>query len=45
MIEGETMGGENFKLLGKCIFEMMQRALEGDLRGPTRFLNLYFLEG
>lgn len=45
MIEGETMGGESYKLLGKCIFEMMQRALEGDLQGPTRFLNLYFLEG
>jgi hypothetical protein len=45
MIEGETRGGGNFKFLGKHIFEMMQRALEGDLDGPARFLNTYFLEG
>lgn len=45
MIEGETMGGENFKFLGKHIFEMMQRALDRDLDGPSRFLNTYFLEG
>lgn len=45
MIEGETMGGKNFKFIGKRIFEMMQKALDGDLDGPTRFLNTYFLEG
>lgn len=45
MIEGETMGGESYKFLGKHIFEMMQRALDRDLDGPSRFLNTYFLEG
>ena len=45
MIEGESRGGDEFKMIGKCIFEMMQRAFDGDLRGPARFLNTFFLEG
>ena len=45
MIEGETRGGSHFKFIGKRIFEMMQRALDGDMETPARFLNLYFLEG
>ena len=45
MIEGESRGGDSYKFMGKCILEMMHRALGDDLQGSARFLNTFFLEG
>lgn len=46
MIEGQSHKGDSsYTEVGKIMFAMMERAFAGDLATPSRFLDLYFLEG
>lgn len=44
MIEGQRRGGDFYKVIGKETLRMMEKAFVGDLKGPQRFVKLFFLE-
>ena len=45
MIEAENRGGDFYGVVGRATFQMMERAFEGDLDVPVRFIRSYYVGG